>query len=295
MFGLDSSRRDAVVQGLLLVGDEIICLHASKTTKQWLVTATNPAGATLWEYPLPPGYYTGIGTADAGDAILVHAVTCNIDGSRRQNCILRLNAKTGATVLLGLADVTGSTAGMTFAGDSFLVRSAKATLEIWRADTTVSLIGTVDLGFAKGLANLDVISSRVLALTAKDGTMISTIGLPSCEVRRAPITSPLVTAARSKYEQLAAGLQIASGGNRPVLTVLGVTGRDYTEGLVDALLLPVRVNEPTPLVRIDSTGAVSEAGLYDIKHNLVPVKILSTRAELGVVYGDRSIRWYPLT
>lgn len=286
--------RNHVTQDILTISDTVVCLHGS--AMDWKVTATNPAGDREWEYSLPKGMYSSLSTTEAGTVVLIHAFSCT-DGTRFQrNRILRLTPKTGSVEFLGSTDTTGTTARMYFAGDSFLIRPTKIGFELWSVRSEVTLVTTAVVEIAGGIgqANVDLISPQLVAITRTDGTAISTISIPSGDSRQSAIAAPEIVRAQSILYGLTAGNPIEPGHERVSPSVLAVTGGDPVRGVLNALVVPVRMGDPTPLIKIDASGKIVSSDLYDINHNLVAMKLITAKAsELGVVYGDASVGWYP--
>jgi hypothetical protein len=284
--------RDHIVQDVLTLNDDIICLHGNRKTREWKVTVTASDGSRRWQSDLPIGLYSSLGFAEAGSAVLVHAFAYKDGTQFRRDAVFRLLPSTGSVDLIGTTDGPVS-ARMFCAGDSHLVRFTKTGLQLWRVDRNVRMLSTLPLppNISVEEAHVDLISPAEIAITAKTGNALTTISVPSGTVRRFVLTNTVITQAKSLLQQIAAGQSIA--GDAAPASILAVTGSDWFRGRIYSLVLPVLINAPTPLVAIDASGVVSTAGVYDVNHRLVARKLIKTAtSNLGVLYSDGTVAWY---
>lgn len=295
LFGSSTSPSDRLIQDVILVGDAIISLHGNIRTRDWRVTAVTSQGSLVWEFPLPTGVYSALGIAEAGAFVLIHAFSYGQGTTARRNCILQLLPRTGEIKDLGFTDAGGSNERMFFAGDSFLVRLARTNLEVWNVQSdAVTLTSRGPVEISASAMHVDLISPGDLAFTARDGSTMSIVSIPSGTIRELLIAAPEIIQARSILDQLQSERPINEPGTRVPASIIAVTGANPMRRVLNALVLPVRVNEPTPVLAIDLNGTISVSGLYDIRHERVAMRLITgTTSELGVIYGDTTIGWYP--
>ncbi|MEO7145279.1 MAG: hypothetical protein ABI165_17425, partial [Bryobacteraceae bacterium] len=192
LFDAISSTGVDLIQDTLLVQDSILSLHGDNKSRRWAVSCVDIGGTRLWSYPLPSGVYSGLGTSDSGNALLIHAFQTNYEGIPRKNCLLQLDQASGKIGLLGLTDQTGTTSRMHFAGDSYLIRLGNSSVEVWNVNNGVPLVTNSALVTPGGNAHchVDVIAPGMVSLTPRTAECISMVSIPSGGAKTFPLSSP---------------------------------------------------------------------------------------------------------
>lgn len=282
------------MQSVVLTKNNLLfALYQQVSNKRAYLTASSTMGESLWEYELPKGTYSGIGTTDSGNTPLVHAFWyTDSSGTARRNSILQLDPTTGDVKQLGSADSSGSSAVLIYAGDSRFARVTTNQLELWSIVGTARLDRVVDIrGVSGASVRVDPLSAAELALTSLDGTQTLVVNLSSGDTRNISLSSPEIDGARGHLAEMMSYRAPAVGGPFATQAVIAVTGGDGASGVLYGLIYPVKIGAPVPLISIESSGSVTGGGLYELTGKL-PIKLVKTGSELGIIYSDGTISWY---
>jgi len=285
------------IQGILAADDAIICLHGDVRKRAWTLTAVRPSGAAIWEYPLPLGYYVGLGGSK--DLVLINALSFRdtTSGVIRHNSIIQLEPQSGKVSLLGSIESAGRNHGTFFTGGSVLLRLGRDHAELWSGieNAKPEVVATVRPAVPfPDTANVDVLSPEWVAVTARDGTSLWAISTLDGTLMEHRLGGPEISAAQA----IAQRLRDESGIHPNRLAsfdILPATGADKMLELVVGLVFPVPSGEVVPVILIGMNGVVTQYGfsIGDYRPGTIPIRILRYGGELGIVYGDASVSWYP--
>jgi hypothetical protein len=114
---------------ILCLEENIICLRYTLMGGPATVRAMQPSGDLLWQHPLPPGMYVGLGATDRGRSILIQTMDSGI-----------LCLRDGALSWRGTANTSTFLEKMYYAGDDLLIRPASLQIELWSAEGSLHLL-----------------------------------------------------------------------------------------------------------------------------------------------------------
>ena len=282
-------------QDIVTVNDALIALHRDAHNRKTKITATNANGSVLWEHTLPQGVYLSLGTAKQSTRILLHAQSyVSPDGSVGRHLGLELDPATGSLKPLGsLESPTGAPVRTYFAGDSRLVRVFADAVEFFRADGTVTLERKSRLGASNTASHVDLLSPNSLVLTARDGTRVTTVDLPSGQTVQRALGGLEIEAARTAAQLLRNKSGMSSAVSVDVVALTGAV----QGGKLTALLSPFPSDGAASLVTLDREGLLSPRGLIRIHFSTAPdfgppMKLIHVGGELGLVHAGGMVGWY---
>ena len=292
---ISSSGVDLVQETLLLPDSVLLSLHGDPKSNRWAVTGADFSGTLLWSYPLPNGTYSGMTTCESGNAFVVHAFSAKYEGKSRRNCIFRLDKASGRIDLLGSTDEAGAGYMMRFAGDSYLLGAGSNSLKLWDVHNGLNLVADSVLAIANGvpLCHIDLIAPGLVSITPRTAESISILSIPGGTIRTIPLSSPKIVQSRRMLERLLASAEpLPPAGARALLGTLLITGANPKSKTLRALVMPVPHGEPIPMISIDMSGTISDAGAYQVALRSGPLKIHDTGTEIAIVNAHGFVNWY---
>lgn len=279
----------------------VISLAADRNKDRWLVQATHLSGKPSWIANLPPGVYTGLGSA--GETTLVHALRAELKDGIHTNCVIALRGPKDTVKLVETEGDASPAHRLSHAGDSCFLKVLEDRVEVWQFDRSLRRLASLAVPGVSHMALVESMGTGKFAVVQRDASAWWAIDLASGSVARKQFAHEIIAGMKLMIQPVIEHYR-SHGVVDGQFGVIAATGGDG-EGRLDLIGGVIEGSKSSKALGVFPWLAISfdgRDGRERFVANLQTPRIggkylglnrmINCGTQVGVLCGDSVVAWY---